>query len=376
MTADQIRAEVIARSKACAAKFGGSPLPASELIALAEIYNAAERHADANATIEKAIATAPNDTVRATALASGMSIVVTTSPAPDTQLAKVRKYADHLDKLGAPSAKERVRGYFTASMYLGDKVADRRKYLRKAVDAALAAPASDRAAADADLTRPFSMLIDLLSEQRDTAEAEALKRQFARAFPNASMKESATLERTTALYAMKGKSAPVIATTVWMNREDSAKTLSLKGKITLVEFTAHWCGPCRATYPAMLRLHEKYRSRGVEVVFLTRTYGYFEDQENLDVTAELAADRKYWLDEHKIPFKIGVDVPPRVTLADSTHGSISYAESANWGNYSVTMLPTFFIIDEDGVIRHIEVGALKLEEKLTEALDKLVGAKR
>lgn len=44
------------------------------------------------------------------------------------------------------------------------------------------------------------------------------------------------------------------------------KLQDLKGKTVLINFWATWCGPCRAEMPELVKLQEKYKDKGFEVI--------------------------------------------------------------------------------------------------------------
>src|SRR3546814_13936633 len=61
-----------------------------------------------------------------------------------------------------------------------------------------------------------------------------------------------------------GKKAPEIA---GQTPEGEAISLSeAKGKITLIDFWASWCGPCRRENPHVVKLYEKYHPNGFNIL--------------------------------------------------------------------------------------------------------------
>ena len=49
----------------------------------------------------------------------------------------------------------------------------------------------------------------------------------------------------------------------------SFKLADFFGKVTVVNFWATWCGPCRREIPELVKLHKEFQSRGVEIIGLT-----------------------------------------------------------------------------------------------------------
>jgi len=66
------------------------------------------------------------------------------------------------------------------------------------------------------------------------------------------------------------------------------------GKVTVVNFWATWCGPCRREIPELVKLHKEFQSRGVEVIGLT--------SEDPDASAEKV--RKF-IQDFQIDYRIG-----------------------------------------------------------------------
>lgn len=63
---------------------------------------------------------------------------------------------------------------------------------------------------------------------------------------------------------------PEINAVRWLNTEVNPVTLAgLHGKVVVLEFWATWCGPCRASIPHLVELHDKYKGEGVVIIGLT-----------------------------------------------------------------------------------------------------------
>jgi len=74
----------------------------------------------------------------------------------------------------------------------------------------------------------------------------------------------------------------------------SFKLADFFGKVTVVNFWATWCGPCRLEIPELVKLHKEFQSRGVEVIGLT--------SEDPDASAEKV--RKF-IQDFQIDYRIG-----------------------------------------------------------------------
>jgi thiol-disulfide isomerase/thioredoxin len=109
---------------------------------------------------------------------------------------------------------------------------------------------------------------------------------------------------------------------------DGSRTLDpaqFKGKVAYVDFWASWCGPCAASFPFMNQLHNELKAQGLEILTI-----------NLD---EELDDAKNFLKRF----------PAEFTVVSDTVGKCPTL-------YGVQAMPTSFIIDKQGVVRHVHMG--------------------
>jgi thiol-disulfide isomerase/thioredoxin len=142
---------------------------------------------------------------------------------------------------------------------------------------------------------------------------------------------------------------PEISAEEWMDRPP-VKLSDLQGQVVLLDFWATWCGPCRATLPRFEKFYEQYKGKGLVVIGLTNFEGRAEGKQ-LTRAQELA-----YLRDFKKKFGL-------------TYGFAISDGGQNDMNYSVSSIPTTFLIDRRGAVRFISIGSSDVEG---DALHKMI----
>lgn len=152
------------------------------------------------------------------------------------------------------------------------------------------------------------------------------------------------------LKEMIGKPAPAFDVEAWAHGSGLTAE-QMKGKVILLDFWAVWCGPCIATFPHLNEWYDEFHGQGLEIIGVTRQYGYTWNEE-----AGRASKAK-----------AGEEVTPESELAmldqfmkhhELRHASIVTPKDSDMNKrYGVTGIPHAVLIDRKGNIRMIKIGS-------------------
>lgn len=101
---------------------------------------------------------------------------------------------------------------------------------------------------------------------------------------------------------------------------------ALKGKVVMVDFWASWCAPCKQELPELEKLYQKYKGQGFVVVGV-----------NID---EDPANMEKFLKGQKLSFTV---------VRDTDDHAVA-------GRYKPTKMPSSYLIDKKGIVRHVHAG--------------------
>jgi thiol-disulfide isomerase/thioredoxin len=132
------------------------------------------------------------------------------------------------------------------------------------------------------------------------------------------------------------------------------------GKVVIIDYFAHWCGPCKASYPEMRKMYDELHAKGLEIVGVTKYYGYYGyygQEKGLEKDAEYAKMADF-MKEFNICWPV------------------AYGDTTNFEAYGITGIPTTILVDRKGNVHSIDVGySPELFKKFRAEVEKILNEK-
>ncbi|MCS7273542.1 MAG: redoxin domain-containing protein [Fimbriimonadales bacterium] len=170
--------------------------------------------------------------------------------------------------------------------------------------------------------------IILRQERNPKIDAAVFTYQLPQGYKMVEWFELPTLPAESEEASLKGKPAPEFTLKDLSGKE--VRLSDYKGKVVVLNIFAHWCGPCHREAPELEKdVWQAYRNREVVVLGVA----IWAQSEPAKRAAEFAK-------QHKLTFPVLVD-------ADNTVA----------GLYKVQGVPTTYIIDKQGTIHEVVIGA-------------------
>jgi thiol-disulfide isomerase/thioredoxin len=152
------------------------------------------------------------------------------------------------------------------------------------------------------------------------------------------------IQKNINLLSLEGQPAPALEAGGSLGRP-APDIASLRGKVVVLFFWAHWCPDCKAQGPILSALVDRHRTAGLAIVAPTQRYGYTVKRAPATPAAELeyigqVRDQYYaFLRDEAVP-----------------------VSEANHKRYGVSTTPTLVVLDRQGIVRLYHPGRMTADE--------------
>jgi len=161
------------------------------------------------------------------------------------------------------------------------------------------------------------------------------------------------IQKNIHLLSLVGKPAPPLDLSEYVGAKPPPLA-SLKGKVVLLLFWAHWCPDCKLEAPVLGRLAKEYGGRGLVIIGPTKRYGYVAGGEDATPEQELRyigeVLRKYYA---------------------AAKGMTAPVSAETFVNYGSSTTPTLVLVDRKGIVRLYHPGKMSYEE-LRASVERLI----
>lgn len=270
-------------------------------------------------------------------------------------------YKDSLraSKIEGGKENKALKEYLDHLKAMNQKIGELRMEMRTAMQSQDTAKLNDLRALEAELIDNDKVFKKkMVSENTDSFVSLMVLTDLSRikSLPNAEIKEmydslSEDLKENHLAKRLKENIDRVAATDVgakapgFSGPTPSGKELSLKdamGKVTIIDFWAAWCKPCRIENPNVVKVYNKYHDKGLNII---------------GVSLDRAGQKDKWLQAIE---------DDGLTWNHISH--LKFWQEPIAQAYDVKSIPATFILDENGIIVARDLRGQDLENKIKELL--------
>ena len=138
----------------------------------------------------------------------------------------------------------------------------------------------------------------------------------------------------------RGEAAPDFEVVTFSG--ETYQLADFRGSVIVINFWASWCESCKPEAKDLEAAHKYYQPRG-DVLFLGIDY--------VDTEPEALE----YLEEFQITYPNGPDLKTKISQA-----------------YRIRGVPETYIIDQDGIISHVQIGPFRSLEEIKSLIDPLL----
>jgi hypothetical protein len=170
------------------------------------------------------------------------------------------------------------------------------------------------------------------------------------------------------MYAVVDKPAPTITAKFWFRAPSVEGSRPAKGKVSIVSTAEHYCDlECIPRFQGLARYDSRFASRGLELINVTKTYGFYGDSAPKPPIEEARHDSAHFLDKVKLPGSLAVHESEPYWLRDGRRRNRLSPQEFRYAS------ATFVIVDKKGIIRYLAPNwEPMLEEPLAKFIEKLL----
>jgi thiol-disulfide isomerase/thioredoxin len=142
------------------------------------------------------------------------------------------------------------------------------------------------------------------------------------------------IQKNLHLLSLEGKRAPALE-----------KAAIPAGKPVLLFFWAHWCGDCKYEIPILARIKAEFVPKGLVFIAPTQKFGYVAGGDDATPAVELP-----YIEQVRQHFYAGIVDGPALVSEE------------NFARYGASTVPTFVLIDRNGIVKMYHPGGMTYEE--------------